>query len=320
MTESTARAADKKDEHDMTSEDATLEDEYDEYEEDEDGTLSGFSVLMIGLAMFGAFMAITWIAYQQGLKRGENGLVAETPYVAADPEPIKIETADADEPVEDREVYDVYDGAGDAPVTIAQTETEEPVERTADDPIGALAAGASGGEPIVGGDDAVFDDDADDEEPVRAASLAEENAPASSAPTTPTRAGANGATEPTPAAARREPASSSASGAATSQPAASTARAASAASSASGDALAGSHVVQVGAFRSDEEATAQWRKLQSGLGDFVNGKTYDIERADLGERGVYHRLRIGPFSGADAAKTYCEGLKERGQDCLIKGV
>jgi len=45
-----------------------------------------------------------------------------------------------------------------------------------------------------------------------------------------------------------------------------------------------------------------------------------VETADLGDRGVYHRLRVGPFASSDAAKTYCEGLKERGQDCLIKGL
>ena len=79
-------------------------------------------------------------------------------------------------------------------------------------------------------------------------------------------------------------------------------------------------MVQVGAFRSNDEAMAQWGRMQTKLGDFLNGKSPDVERADLGDRGVYHRLRIGPFSSSDAAKTYCADLKERGQDCLIKSL
>ena len=54
------------------------------------------------------------------------------------------------------------------------------------------------------------------------------------------------------------------------------------------------------------------------MSDYVAGKSSDIERADLGERGIFYRLRIGPFASADEARTYCEGLKTRGQDCLHK--
>ena len=79
-------------------------------------------------------------------------------------------------------------------------------------------------------------------------------------------------------------------------------------------------MVQVGAFRSDAEAQAFFARMQSKMGDHLEGKSFDIERADLGERGVYHRLRLGPFASADAAKQYCTELKNRGQDCLIKGI
>ncbi len=269
----------------MTNADETYEDdynEYDEFDEEDEGGLSGFSVLVIGLVMFFAFVAITWIAYQQGIKRGENG---ETPYVAADPEPIKIETADATEPVEDREVYDVFDGDNADPATVLAEGPEEPVNRDSDDTIGALAADAG---------DAISD--ASDEVQDRIASIAEEDAsniadeqiaddPAPVAATTPTQVSA------TPSF-----------------------------STGGTGALSGSYVVQVGAFRSDAEAQAQWARMQTKLGDFVSGKSIHVEEADLGDRGVYHRLRIGPFSSSEDAKDYCMGLKERGQDCLIKGV
>jgi cell division protein FtsN len=76
--------------------------------------------------------------------------------------------------------------------------------------------------------------------------------------------------------------------------------------------------VQVGAFRSQAEADGQWAKMQGKLGAFLDGKGKDVEVADLGPKGVYYRLRVGPFASADDARTWCAGLKERGTDCLIK--
>ena len=43
-------------------------DEYDEFDDADDRGLSGFSVLIIGLVMIGAFISVIWIAYQQGIK------------------------------------------------------------------------------------------------------------------------------------------------------------------------------------------------------------------------------------------------------------
>ena len=42
----------------------------------------------------------------------------------------------------------------------------------------------------------------------------------------------------------------------------------------------------------------------------------NIVRADLGDRGIYYRVRVGPFSGADATRL-CEDLKAAGGDCII---
>ncbi len=83
------------------------------------------------------------------------------------------------------------------------------------------------------------------------------------------------------------------------------------------DALSGSHVVQVGSFRTVDEAVADWKRIEGGFAALLSDKARQIERADLGDRGVFHRLRIGPFSSADDARTHCQALKEGGQDCLV---
>lgn len=270
--------------------DETYEEDYQEYDEfddeEDDRGLSGFAVLIMGIVMIGAFVSVVWIAYKQGMKVGRDGGAIETPYVAADPEPIKIQTAKDGTPVADREVYDAIDGKNREPVTTLAEGPEEPVDRRAEDAIGALSANVSGAAPGAEVQNRIADLAAQDAKVLDTQPTAEE--PADTAPPTVS-------VKPQPAAAT--------------QPRAGAVNAGS-----------GSHVVQVGAFRSNDEAMAQWGRLQTKLGDYLSGKGPDVETADLGDRGVYHRLRIGPFSSADDAKTYCAGLKERGQDCLVKAL
>ena len=273
----------------MTTADENYDDDYSDYDgiddEEDEGGLSGFSVLLIGLVMFGAFAATTYVFYQKGIKQGERLAGVETPYVAADPEPIKIETADAGVAVEDREVYDVFDGEEPAPVTVIDEAPEEPIDRNSDDTIGALAADVA--------------DDVAEAADALVANLEEEDAQILDAIPAP---------EPEPVAVT-EPTPVNATPAVTPRPTAS-----------SGSAVSGSHVVQVGAFRSNDEALAMWSSMQSRLGSVLGEKTFHIEEADLGAKGVYHRLRIGPFSSSDAASNYCASLKQNGQDCLTKKI
>ncbi|PQA86118.1 SPOR domain-containing protein [Hyphococcus luteus] len=269
--------------------------EYDEFDDEEDDRgLSGFAVLIMGIVMIGAFVSVVWIAYKQGMKVGRDGGAVETPYVAADPDPIKIETAEDGTPVaEDREVYDALDGEEGEPVTTLAEGPEEPVDRSPEDAIGALSAEAE--EAAAGMNDEVEDRLADLE-----AQDAEvlDNEPAAQEPVD---------TGPATVSVKPAPASTSASSS-------------SSGSAGAVDAASGTHVVQVGAFRSNDEAMSQWGRMETKLGDYLSGKGPDVERADLGDRGVYYRLRVGPFSSSDDAKTYCAGLKDRGQDCLVKGL
>ncbi|WP_425408370.1 SPOR domain-containing protein [Hyphococcus sp.] len=295
----------------QTTEEPYEEEEYQEYDEfdedDEDRGLSGFAVLIMGIIMIGAFVSVVWIAYKQGMKVGGDTSI-EAPYVAADPDPIKIETTENGAAVEDREVYDALDGQNDAPVTTLAEGPEEPVNRTPEDTIGSIAAEAEAAAADMSGEveDRLADLEAQDDAVLGDAGDAAADEPVADDP----------APETTSVASNVRPASrNNGSSSETSSPAASPA---SATASSTAGALSGAYVVQVGAFRSNDEAMAQWGRIQNNLGDYVDGKSPDVERADLGDRGVYHRLRIGPFASSDAAKTYCAGLKERGQDCLIK--
>ncbi len=67
-------------------------------------------------------------------------------------------------------------------------------------------------------------------------------------------------------------------------------------------AKAGSGVVQLGAFKSEAEAQAAWKKLSKH--PTLSGKGHSVLKADLGDKGVFYRLRA---SGVDAKST-CAAL------------
>ncbi len=286
-------------------------DDYDDDDEDDEGAISGLVVLLMGVVMLGAFASVVWIAYQQGIKNSNS----ETPYVAADPEPVKIETAeDVASAGNDREVYDNLEGRDADPVEIIAAGPEEPVDRSVDDTIGAIASS-------VGGtvDDAIDDAGAitDDAVADRIAQLEQADQAlqdladdAGSAADAMVDDAATAVTNASDAAAETLASVTSTDDDAITVP--------DPPSLGGGGALSGSHLVQVGAFRSEAEADTFWGSMESKMGDYLSGKSKDVEFADLGDRGVFYRLRVGPFASSDAARTYCAGLKERGQDCLIK--
>lgn len=80
----------------------------------------------------------------------------------------------------------------------------------------------------------------------------------------------------------------------------------------------GRYVIQIAAFRDQVQAAAGFARLRTAHPDLIVGLTPDVEEADLGERGIYYRLRVGAFATKDAASALCTRLKGRGQDCIVK--
>jgi hypothetical protein len=79
--------------------------------------------------------------------------------------------------------------------------------------------------------------------------------------------------------------------------------------------VAGAYV-QVSSQRSQDAAIASFRTLQSQHPSLMGGLEPDVQRADLGARGVYFRARI-PQPSAAAANSLCASLKSAGVDCLV---
>jgi hypothetical protein len=72
----------------------------------------------------------------------------------------------------------------------------------------------------------------------------------------------------------------------------------------SGSASAG-HAVQLAAFPNAAAAHKAWRALSAAHPDLVSGLTARFEQADLGARGVWVRLKVGPVVSAQTARRVC---------------
>ena len=81
---------------------------------------------------------------------------------------------------------------------------------------------------------------------------------------------------------------------------------------------AGGYVVQLAARRSEDQAVGAFNELRSRYSALA-GYQPNIQRADLGDRGVYYRVRVGPIADVAQANQLCDDLKAAGMsDCLVR--
>ncbi len=79
----------------------------------------------------------------------------------------------------------------------------------------------------------------------------------------------------------------------------------------------GGYVVQVSTQRSQADAEAAYRALQEKYPSVLASRRPIILRADLGEKGVYFRASVGPFTTPDEATQFCGSLKSAGGQCVV---
>ena len=82
-------------------------------------------------------------------------------------------------------------------------------------------------------------------------------------------------------------------------------------------AVADNFRVQFASARSEEGAEGEWRRLQGRHSELLAALNLRVVRADLGDKGVWYRARIGPFSDRAGANGLCDALKARGVDCFV---
>lgn len=79
----------------------------------------------------------------------------------------------------------------------------------------------------------------------------------------------------------------------------------------------GSFAVSVASQKTEADALASYRTLQSKYPAVLGDREPIIRRADLGDRGIAYRAQIGPFATADLANAFCLSLKDAGGQCVV---
>lgn len=77
------------------------------------------------------------------------------------------------------------------------------------------------------------------------------------------------------------------------------------------------YFVQVVSVPTQYAAEQEWGKLQKKYSYELDGQGYRIQEANLGERGLYYRVQVGPFSKQDA-NILCDSLRaQKPGACLV---
>jgi hypothetical protein len=74
--------------------------------------------------------------------------------------------------------------------------------------------------------------------------------------------------------------------------------------------------VQLAALKSEGEAQGAWKRIQGANRDLLGTLTLDLQRVDLGAKGVFWRVRAGPLDEI-GAKSLCTQLSSRNLGCIV---
>lgn len=75
--------------------------------------------------------------------------------------------------------------------------------------------------------------------------------------------------------------------------------------------------VQLGAFREEQLARRAWEDMSRDAAPLVGQEDPAIQKADLGERGIFYRLQAGAFGQIAEAKSACKALEKRKIACFV---
>jgi hypothetical protein len=75
--------------------------------------------------------------------------------------------------------------------------------------------------------------------------------------------------------------------------------------------------IQLASLRTPDEARGEWARVKHENDDLLGKFTAVAVRADLGDRGIWYRVEVGPVGDRGAALKLCKALKDRGLGCQL---
>lgn len=264
---------------------------FDGSEEEEDVEGSRLPLLIVlALLVLAMFAGFVWLAYSEGVARGRS----EIPVVTAEAGPARTAPANPGGAATPYKGFKIYEQP--APPDDSAGQAVSPRTEAAAKPSPAQPAQAPKPAPA-------------------AAAVAPKPAPAAKVETPPVKVAAatpQPKAAPAPAKPAAPPAPVTAApkqlAAATASPAPASAPAANA---------SGAYLLQIGAYKSQAEADAAWNAYKVKHAALLAGYSPNVVQADLGDKGVWYRLRIAGFSSKDVAEGLCDRLKADGGGCFL---
>jgi len=80
----------------------------------------------------------------------------------------------------------------------------------------------------------------------------------------------------------------------------------------------GGYVVQVSSQKTEADAQASYRALQSKFGGVLGNRPPVVKKVDIPEKGVFYRAFAGPFGSQEEASQMCNSLKSAGGQCFVQ--
>lgn len=75
--------------------------------------------------------------------------------------------------------------------------------------------------------------------------------------------------------------------------------------------------VQLGSFRSSPLATLSWNKLKQKSPSIIGKKNELVEKVEIEGKGIFYRLKTGPFEDKKKALDFCLKLISVNQSCIV---
>ncbi len=82
-------------------------------------------------------------------------------------------------------------------------------------------------------------------------------------------------------------------------------------------ALSGDYLIQIAALRTEDAALDEWNRVSGRYSALLGPYRPLIVQADLGERGIFYRLRAGPLANRSDAEQLCSALAAENVGCLV---
>ncbi len=78
----------------------------------------------------------------------------------------------------------------------------------------------------------------------------------------------------------------------------------------------GAYVAQIAALRTQDSVQPLWSRLSARDPALFADASLDVQHADLGQQGIYWRVRAGAFADRANAEAFCNRVRALGQDCI----